>query len=182
MPGAVVPLVAAFGALGLTPWDQGIMASGLAVNARRYLDTGHTPRTRLQSETVLFYRDGISSTVSVHLAGREMFLRVNGKTDASTGVDMSTQLLLGHLPLLVHPAAKSALVIGMGGGVTAGAIARHPVQRIDLVELEPAVVEATRFFVGVNGDVLKEARVRTVIADGRNFLLTTGQRYDGIVS
>ena len=74
------------------------------------------------------------------------------------------------------------MIIGMGSGVTAGAVARHPVRRIDLVEIEPAVIEATRFFADVNHDVLKDPRVRVVIADGRNFLLTTPERYDVIIS
>ena len=62
------------------------------------------PRKKL-----LFYRDGMNSTVSVHQRGgglRE--LRVNGKADASTGGDMSTQVLLGELPLLFGPPPRSA--------------------------------------------------------------------------
>jgi spermidine synthase len=124
----------------------------------------------------------VSGTVSVHQAGDNTFLRVNGKIDASTGSDMPTQVLSGHLPLLLHPEPRTVLVIGMGSGVTAGAVAHHPVRRIDLVEIEPAVIEASRFFASVNGDVLKNPRVRVVIADGRNFLLTTSERYDVIIS
>jgi spermidine synthase len=95
---------------------------------------------------------------------------------------MPTQLMLGHLPLLVHQDPKGVLVIGLGSGITAGAVARHPIERLDIVEIEPAVVEAARFFAGEHGDVLKNSRVRTVIADGRNFLLTTSHRYDVIIS
>jgi spermidine synthase len=58
----------------------------------------------------------------------------------------------------------------------------HAVRRLDLVEIEPAVIEAARFFAHVNHDVLKDPRVRLVIADGRNFLLTTSGRYDVIIS
>ena len=53
-------------------------------------------------------------------------LRVNGKTDASNGLDMHMQLMLGHLPLLLQPDARSALVIGLGSGVTVGAVAAPP--------------------------------------------------------
>jgi len=74
------------------------------------------------------------------------------------------------------------LVIGLGSGITAGAVARHRIEHLDVVEIEPAVIEAARFFAWENGDVLKDSRVHTVIADGRNFLLTTSNRYDVIIS
>ena len=86
---------------------------------------------------------------------------------------MPTQLMLGHLPMLLHPEPAAVLVIGLGSGITAGAVARHPVQRIDVVEIEPAVIEAARFFREEHGDVLADPRVRVVVADARSFLLTT---------
>jgi spermidine synthase len=131
---------------------------------------------------IVYYRDGVSSTVSVHREGDNVFLRINGKTDASTDQDMPTQLMLGHLPLLVHPAPREVAVIGLGAGVTAAAVARHPVTRLDVVEIEPAVVEASRFFSQVNDGVLGDPRVRTVLADGRTFLLTAPRRFDVIIS
>ena len=167
------------------PWDQRVMSSGTAVYGKRYLQDigdGSLSDVLRKGGEVLFYRDGISGTVSVLRLGRNVFLRVNGKTDASTTNDMPTQLMLGHLPLLVHPDPRGVLVIGLGSGVTAGAVARHPIERLDVVEIEPAVVEATRFFSGEHGDVLKDSRVRTIIADGRNYLLTTSTRYDVIIS
>jgi tetratricopeptide (TPR) repeat protein len=54
---------------------------------------------------------------------------------------------------------------------------------MDVVEIEPAVVEASPFFRRLHGGVLEDSRVRTVIADSRrNFLLTTRERYDVIIS
>jgi spermidine synthase len=146
------------------------------------MSSGPAVYRHVQRHAVVFYRDGVSSTVSVHRVGDKTFLRVNGKTDASTGADMPTQLISGHLPLLVHPEPESVLIIGMGSGVTAGAVTRYPVRRIDLIEIEPAVIEAAQFFAHANHDVLKDPRVRVVIADGRNFLMTTPERYDVIIS
>jgi spermidine synthase len=91
--------------------------------------------------------------------------------------------MVGHLPLLVHPDPRDVLVIGLGTGVTAGSIARHGIRRLDVVEIEPAVVEAAgQFFSEANGHVLLDPRTRTLIADGRNFLLTTPDRYDVLIS
>lgn len=179
---AAAAVLAAIGALRVPPWDQSVMSSGPAIYAHRYRGKPEEWSRQLRRQTVLFYRDGVTSTVSVHRVNGNVYLRVNGKTDASTADDMATQLLLGHLPLLVHREPRSVLIIGMGSGVTAAAAARHPVRRIDLVEIEPAVLEAARFFAHVNHRVLTDPRVRPVIADGRNFLLTSPGRYDVIIS
>lgn len=180
-------IVLVVGVWALPPWDPRVMTSGPAIYAKSYLRAAShgilTSGPRLPgTQQVVYYRDGASATVSVHREGKNIFLRINGKTDASTTEDMPTQLMLGHLPLLVHPAPKEVAVIGLGSGVTAAAVARYPVTRVDVVEIEPAVVEAARFFSEVNDDVLRDPRVRTVFADGRTFLLTSPPRFDVIVS
>ena len=182
--GALGPALAAGIVLFIPQWDQWMMSSGLAIYGKLYLQRVGSGRLTefLRKQEILFYRDGISGTVSVLREGENIYLRINGKTDASTGIDMSTQVMFGHLPLLVHPDPRAVLVIGLGSGVTAGAASRHPLRRLDIVEIEPAVLEATRFFAREHGNVLEDPRVRTVIADGRNFLLTTSERYDVITS
>jgi len=168
------------------PWEQRVMSSGVAIYGKRYLDslgTGAFREAAASTTRLLYYKDGISSTVTVHRSGADLSLRVNGKTDASNRVgDMHTQLMSGHLPLLLHPDPKRVLVIGLGSGVTAGAVALHPVEEIDLVEIEPAVVEAAGFFAKENREVLSDPRVRLAIADGRNFLLASERGYDVIIS
>ena len=177
-------LVAAVGALFLPAWDKRVMSSGPAVYANTYLQVAKVSSLTdiLRSQELLFYRDGRSGTVSVNRSGDEITLRVNGKVDAGTGRDMPTQLMSGHLPMLLHREPRRVLVIGMGSGITAGAVLRHPVERLDIVEIEPAVLEASRYFIPIHGDVLGDARARAIVADGRNYLMTTRERYDVIVS
>ena len=173
----------AVGAWLIPPWSRDILSSGVAVYAPQYQNLGWAQfMRRAVPKDILYYRDGPTATVTVHREGDNLFLRVNGKTDASTGYDMVTQLMSGHLPMLLHPGAKQALVIGLGSGVTAGAITGYPFERLDVVEIEPSVVEAARFFGAYNANVLDNAAVHVSIADGRNFLLTTPRRYDVIVS
>jgi len=183
--GAGAALLAGSATFQLAPWDPRVMTSGPGIYASwHYISAaarGNLAAT-LRSRDLLFYRDGLSSTVSVDRVGDNVLLRVNGKVDASSTGDMPTQLMLGHLPMLVHPDPRRVLVIGLGGGITAAAVTRYPVERLDIVEIEPAVVEASRFLSHVNGDVLGDPRVRLVIADARNFLLTTSERYDVIIS
>jgi spermidine synthase len=173
-------------ALFLSPaWDPQAMTSGVAIYGRHYFRMLHGSGFREAvgaGNTLLYYKDGISATVSVHRTGDIRYLRVNGKTDASSGRDMHTQLMSGHLPMLFHPAAKHVLVIGLGSGVTAGAVALHPVERVDAIEIEPAVVEGSVFFEPENRSVLKHPKVRLAIADGRNFLLAAERPYDVITS
>ena len=177
-------LVAAVVVLFLPRWSPQVMSSGTAIYALEYLsDVGGGVAPVVAGREVLFYRDGPSATVAVTRVGDYVSLRVNGKVDASSDpADMPTQLMLGHLPLLLHREPRDVLVIGLGSGITAGAVARHPVGRLDIVEIEPAVVQASSFFTRENGNVLGDRRTRLIVADARNFLLTTPGRYDVITS
>ena len=135
---------------------------------------------------MLYQKDGPSCSVVVRrqLAGRkELSLKVNGKSDASTGEDMRTQLYLGHLPLLLHPDPKKTLVIGLGSGITAGAVLKHPVESCDVIEISPAVVEASAFFDDVSGAPLEDPRCHLYVADARDHLqLQPEASYDVIIS
>jgi spermidine synthase len=133
-------------------------------------------------EEVLYYRDGLSATVSVHRYRGEVSLHTNGKADASSNVDMPTQVLIGQVPMLFGKPAKKALVIGWASGVTAGSIARHPVEKIDVVELEPAMLQASHFFDDVNGKPLEDPRQNVNVDDGRSYLARTTEKYDVIAS
>jgi len=131
---------------------------------------------------ILFARDGRNATVSVAAAEDYLSLRTNGKVDASNR-DVETQLFAGELGAVFHPAPRRVLVVGFGSGMTVAALAHYPeIERIDCVEIEPAVIEAAPFLESLNRGVLRDPRVHVVLDDARNFLLTTRQSYDLIVS
>ncbi|HET8939010.1 MAG TPA: fused MFS/spermidine synthase, partial [Polyangiales bacterium] len=142
---------------------------------------------------LVYYRDGLSTTVTVERWGRHLSLKNNGKVDASNGDDMPTQIMVAALPLLLHaPHAQplDAAIIGFGSGVTVGAALSFPIRSVEVIELESATVDASRFFADVNHlhYVLKdfpyvvEPRLRVIADDGRNYLAATRQRYDVIIS
>lgn len=139
---------------------------------------------RYEGQQVLWRQEGVQGTVSVHRAGDELSLHVNGNHQASTSPGMaSTHHGIGHLPLAVHPDPRSALVIGLGGGATAGAVSRHQGVDVDVVELSPEVVRAAgAFFREINYDVLRRPQVRLLVDDGRNHLLLTDRRYDVVTA
>jgi spermidine synthase len=166
-----------------------LMSSGAYLNA-----TGIAARAREEKKEVRDFLEETSHVlyrywdsyglVTVHQApSGEKDMRVNGKTDASSApADMTTQLCLGHLPMLHHPNPKRALVIGLGAGVTLGAVARHPVERIECVEISSAVAAAAEHFSDITGGVLHDPRVHLVIGDGRNALLFGREPFDVIIS
>jgi len=176
---AVIPILLA---LLLPSWPRQVLASGAAFYAPVY-KTADELRAAVGRTELLYYKDGVSTTLSVDRAGGYRFYRVNGKTDASTHPgDVANQLLLGHLPMLLHPAPQDVFILGLGTGMTAAAVARHPVRRIDIVDLEPAAREAARHFEMENRRVLTDPRTRLITADGRAALLARPQRYDVIIS
>jgi spermidine synthase len=180
---ALGPAVAALVAILVVPgWPREVFAAGIGFFAPRY-GSGETLEEIAGRMRLLYYRDGVTATISVDETGSDLFYRSNGKTDASTQPgDTANQLLLGHLPMLLHPEPRDVFVLGLGTGMTAAAVARYPVQGIDIAELEPAGVEAARFFDSHTNKVLDDPRVNVIIGDGRNRLLAMPKQYDVIIS
>jgi spermidine synthase len=182
---AAMLAVSAAALLGFGTWDKGIMTSGVTIYAHNYsgLPTDALRRERMVRDDLLYYREGLTATISVHRSAGSDYLyeKINGKVDASFG-DAPTQLMVGYLPMLFHPQAKRVLVIGMGSGMTAKAVAAFPVERLEVAEIEPAVIEGARFFAEKNSRIHDDPRVRFIHADGRNYLLAARTRYDVIIS
>jgi spermidine synthase len=132
-----------------------------------------------------YYKDGAGSTVTVmHPVNDPNYisLRVNGKTDASFG-DIGTQLMVGHLPVLLHGKATNALIVGLGSGMTPGAILRHTnIQSVKVVEISPEVAEAAHYFTNFNDNVFANPRFHLIVEDAKSFLKATSQKFDIIVS
>jgi spermidine synthase/Tfp pilus assembly protein PilF len=171
--------------LSFRTWDKRVMTSGVTIYAHNYasLPTDALRREWMERDALLYYREGLTATISVHRSASSNYLyeKTNGKVDASFG-DAPTQLMVGYLPMLLNPGAKRVLVIGMGSGMTAKAVAAFPVQRLEVAEIEPAVIEGARFFAEKNGRIHDDPRVRFIHADGRNYLLAVRERYDVIIS
>jgi spermidine synthase len=179
--GASLAGALAVSALAVIPmWQQHAFAAGVYLNPRLFAT--RSLQQLQESERLVFYRDSLHTAVSVHQHGEHLFLKVGGKTDASTGIDMATQVLSAHIPLLLHPHPSSVLVIGLGSGVTLGHAGRHAVSTLDCVEIEPAVVQGARWFKAHNYGVHDDPRAKIFVADGRNFLLARDRSYDVIIS
>lgn len=159
-------------------------------------------------ERIKFYKEGLTTVVSITTdeLGNTTLLKNNGKVDAGipadgvgpSSADMVTQVLLGQLPLLIHKGdPENVLVIGLGSGCTAGSVVRYPsIKSVKVCEIEKAVIDGNKFFeppitespLSGNGSPLNTKRnplaekVKAIHTDGRNFLLTTKEKFDIIIS
>ena len=110
------------------------------------------------------------------------FLRVNGKTDASSVEDMDTQTMVGHLPVLLHPAPRRVMVVGLASGITAAAAASHGPETLDVAEISAEVRAAEREFRVINGDVTRRPFVHVLLEDGRTHIEHSSSLYDVVIS
>jgi spermidine synthase len=131
-------------------------------------------------ERLMFLDEGRQTTVAVYRQpGGASVLYLDGLHQANDTYPMVTlHRQIGLLPVAIHPAPARGLVIGLGGGVTAGAVSLADGLTLDIVELSDSVVRGAALFRHVNEDVIHRPNVRLRIDDGRNFLTTTDQRYD----
>jgi spermidine synthase len=165
-------------------WDPRFLAVFQANRPDKF-GSREKARETLANTEVLYYAEGAHAIVSsIKVRGGTQSFLTNGRIEATDNArDLACQLTLGHLPMLLHPRPESVFVLGAGSGVTLGATSAHRgVRRITLAEIEPRVLGVTRTFARYNHDVLADPRLSVVFDDGRNFLLTTEQKFDVITA
>jgi spermidine synthase len=133
---------------------------------------------------LIFYEESPGGTVAVLVQSTpsHSFRRLYVQGVSNSGDSMPSlryMRLQALLPLLIHRGeARSALVIGLGTGITAGGLLTdETLERRVVVELLPAVVRAAPSFTG-NFNVTSDSRIMLRHGDGRNELLRRADRYD----
>jgi spermidine synthase len=188
MTAAVLGLLAsARGASGVRSARWATVAVAVAAVATTVL----TPTDRLASllahergGRLVFYDEGKGGTVAVleQRAGQKQFRRLYIQGVSNTGDAMPSlryMRLQALLPLVVHTGEpKSALVIGLGTGITSGALLRFPgLERRVVAELLPEVLRAAANFKG-NFGATTNPNLDIRLRDGRRELLSNPQTYD----
>ncbi|WP_420449116.1 fused MFS/spermidine synthase [Candidatus Palauibacter sp.] len=141
-----------------------------------YLGSYYTETDRL-----IFYKEGVETTVAVLEIPEDNYKIsfVNGRDEVPTDrASMSAFRLLGHLPPLMRPGARNALVLSFGNGIATGTMNTHGIPVIDAVDLSPEMIEAAAVYHEENYEVLESDRLRLHVEDGRNFLLRAEEPYD----
>jgi spermidine synthase len=170
----------ALAGLVLPQWDLAAMTAGAYKYAPYY---GHGAASELHQGEIVFLREGAAGTVTIRRSGGSLVMAIDGKVDASdVGGDLLTEKLLAHLPLQRLARTRNVCVIGLASGVTAGAALTYPIERLDVVEVSPEVVQASHLFDGVNGKPLAATRTHLIVNDGRNHLALAARQYDAILS
>lgn len=177
---AVAAVVAAAALLEVGPERT---ASGVFRYGRSQLMAG---------SSILFNQDGKTATISVVRSPEGyIYIQSNGKPDASVQPrsdaprtpDEYTQVLLAVAGLAHRPNAKDVAIIGFGAGITTTAVLASPdVERVDTIEIEPAVIEGARHFQPANDAAYTDPRSRIVLDDAKSFFARSGHKYDLVVS
>jgi spermidine synthase len=137
---------------------------------------------RADNHQLLMFQEGRTATVSVRRDWGITSVAINGRTNASDGDDMPTQVMLGQLGVLTAPRLNNALIVGFATGVTAGSVLQWPMNSVDCVEIEPAAVASSRYFEHVNNKPLADPRLHMILDDARTYLRKNPARYDLIIS
>ncbi|MGF6176403.1 fused MFS/spermidine synthase [Ensifer sp. 4252] len=134
--------------------------------------------------TIVSYEEGLGATVAVIEQGQadRRFRRLYIQGVSNTGDAMPSlryMRLQALLPLIIHKGEpKSALVVGLGTGITAGSLLAYPgLDHRVAAELLPSVARATSLFAG-NYNAAKDPRLEIRLRDGRRELLRSQERYD----
>jgi predicted membrane-bound spermidine synthase len=137
--------------------------------------------------TLRYYGVGRSASVIALEQNGMLMLRTNGLPEAMMEMTgsvpkFSGEFWLSPLAVLARPEAKSMLVVGYGGGIVIDGIPPG-IESVDVIELEPEVIEANRALRSLRKrDPLADPRIRIVLNDARGALALTSKRYDAVVS
>jgi spermidine synthase len=139
-------------------------------------------RARFPDQDVVWYREGLESSVTL-VRDKDSYITLftNSRGQARDEPALvAFHRLLAHYPMLLNPNPQRALIVGIGGGTTSGAVAIHPGVHLDAVELSDAVIAAVKGseeFGRVNYRFWELPNVTLRQGDARNHLLTSGQKY-----
>ena len=145
-----------------------------------------------ENRPVSFYVDGKTASVAVYSSpGGVVTITSNGKPDASIRFhpdlppleDEYTMTILAAIPLLMKPEARTFANIGFGSGLSAEVVLSHGgPQRLDTIEIEPAMVAGARSFFPRVSRPYRDARSHVYIEDAKSYFARHGSQYDVILS
>ena len=169
--------VAAAVLIGILAFRPGMPERLLLASPLNVANTGH----------ILYYDVGRSASVVMLQQDGGLALRTNGLPEAlmdSPGMAarFSGEFWMSSLAAILRPETRSMLVVGYGGGVVVEGVPPS-VERVDVIELEPKVIEANRETARLRKfDPLGDPRVTIITNDARGALSLTNKRYGAIVS
>ena len=111
-----------------------------------------------------------------------IFLVIDGYMMAAQKDEFIYHEMITHVPMAAKPGVKDVLVIGAGDGGVIRELCRYSsIRHIDMVEIDKAVVDASRQFLPFLSCSLDDKRVSIHYADGIEFVKNTESKYDLII-
>ncbi len=90
--------------------------------------------------------------------------------------------MIVHVPMATNPGIKKVLVIGAGDGGTIRELTRYDsIESIDMVEIDPMVVEVCKEYIPQTACKLEDPRVHIYYEDGLKFVRKKVNEYDLII-
>jgi spermidine synthase len=130
---------------------------------------------------IVSLEDGALAAVSVvEDAEGVLRLRINNRQQEGSSSSLAADARQAWLPLLLHPAPRTVLFLGLGTGMTARSAAVDPTLRVQAVELLPEVVRASELFVAAGGG--QGAALEVLRADARRHVRSTSATYDVVIA
>lgn len=112
--------------------------------------------------------------------GRALVL--DSAVQTTVGDEFTYHEMIAHVPLFTHPDPKRVLVIGGGDGGTVREVFRHKsVERVDMVEIDKAVIDACRRFLPETACGLDHPNLNLVVGDGLAWVAAKKEEYDVIL-
>ena len=109
-------------------------------------------------------------------------LALNGNVMLTERDEFIYDEMITHVPMAVHPCIQDVLVIGAGDGGVVRELARYEqIRRIDLVEMDPEVVDACRTYLPENACRLDDSRVNIYFDNALRFIRRRKEEYDLII-
>jgi len=148
----------------------------------------HTMRLSKVNPNIIYLKEGKSSVIAlVENNGRYIRVLNNGLSESSIDIfdddDVNlAESFLALIPYFFHKDPKDTFIVGFGGGTSVYAMTRTKVSSIDIVELEPLIIEALKTVYKDGIPALRDKRVHLNMNDARYWLLKNPKKYDIIIS
>ena len=142
------------------------------------------PTNTITHNGVLIYEtETIFSHLDITQYGNNISMYLDGMRHSSMNLNKPLDLVIDyteyfHLGMLFNPSATNILFVG-GGGFTGpkNFLALYPDTKIDVIEIDPGVIEAAKMYF----DVQDDPRLQIFNDDARKHLATFDKKYDLVV-
>jgi spermidine synthase len=141
-------------------------------------------RARLKADAVLYESRSAHQHIVIFDNGDfGRMLTIDGVVQLSTRDEFIYHEMMAHVPLLSLERPERVLIVGGGDGGVLREVLKHPsVTRVDLCEIDQAVIDSSlQFFPDISKGAFDDRRVHVTIADGTRFVAESRRTFDAVI-